>query len=191
MAGKQFLEKIRVARILARLYNSLVSIAAELGSTLIFLMALLITADVIMRYFFNVTTGIATETSGYALVAITFLGLAYAQKMGRNIRVEFIIKRLSPRSSEQLHITTLGLFSLFAIWFTYYTSGPVAYNYSHQTISPTVMHTPMWIPYLFVPLGAFILTLELIVELINKIRSYVDTYQGKAANKTRGSTALN
>jgi TRAP-type C4-dicarboxylate transport system permease small subunit len=144
-----------------------------------------------MRYFFNVTTGIATETSGYALVAITFLGLAYAQKMGRNIRVEFITKRLSPRRSDQLHITTLGLFSLFAIWFTYFTSGPVAYNYTNQTISPTVMHTPMWIPYLFVPLGSFILSLELIVELINKVRCYVDTYQENPAKKTRSSSALN
>ena len=191
MAGKQFLDKIRVARILARLYNSLVSIAAELGATLIFLMALLVTTDVVMRYFLDVTTGIATETSGYALVAITFLGLAYTQKMGRNVRVEFITKRLSKRRSDQFHIATLGLYLLFAIWFTYFTSGPVVYNFIHHTISPTVMHTPMWIPYLFIPIGAFILTLELLVELINKIRFYLNTYQDNSAKTKKGFTTTN
>jgi len=44
-------------------------------------------------------------------------------------------------------------------------------NFTQKTTSITSLYTPMWIPYLFVPVGSGMLTLALLTELISKIRS--------------------
>ena len=61
----------------------------------LFFMAMLVTVDVIGREFLH-PTGIAHEVSGYCLVAIVFLGLAYTLRRGRHIQITTVTSRLSP-----------------------------------------------------------------------------------------------
>ena len=55
------------------------------GSILIAGMLLLITIDVLGRYFLGMTTYVAGEISGYLLVGVCTLGLVYTQRKGANI----------------------------------------------------------------------------------------------------------
>ncbi len=140
------------------------------GQVLIFGMALLITVDVLGRQFIGKSTLIATEVSGYALVAIVFLGLAYTLHTERHIKIDLVTRLLPPKLKQILNIFVLILSVVFVIWLTYATWVPVKVNYIQQHTSITSLHTPMWIPYLFVPIGIGMLAFGLAMELINKIR---------------------
>jgi len=139
------------------------------GQVLILFMTLLITVDVLGRATLGKSTLIATELSGYTLVAVVFLGLAYTLKMGRHISVEIITSRLPERKRMQLETAIYILGAIFMAWLTWTTWEPVIRNL--QTHSITTLQTPMWIPYLFIPVGSGMLTLAFLIEVVGKIRA--------------------
>ncbi len=144
--------------------------SAVSGQVLILGMTLLITVDVLGRATLGKSTLVSTEISGYALVALVFLGLAYTLRMERHIKIELLTRRLSPRKQQQLEIAVLILSLIFIAWFTWATMGPVVQNYIQHHISITYLHTPYWIPYLFVPVGAGMLAIGLLIEIIGKLK---------------------
>ena len=146
------------------------SVGGMCGAVFIFLMTLLITVDVIGRAF-GTPTYVATELSGYLLIGIVFLGLAYTQRKGRHIKIIMLTERLPPRKRQLLEIATLIVALTFISWFTWSTFGPVIQNYVLKATSLTFIHTPLWIPYAFVAVGLAVLGIELMIELIREITS--------------------
>lgn len=150
-------------------YLSHISVAS--GQVLILGMTLLITVDVLGRAILGKSTLVSTEISGYTLVAIVFLGLAHTLLMGRHVRISLLTRRLSPGKQQQLEIAVLILSMVFIAWLTWATCGPVKLNYIQKHTSITYLHTPMWIPYLFVPVGTGMLAIALLIEVIGKLRN--------------------
>ena len=141
------------------------------GQILILGMTLLITVDVLSRAIIGKSTLISFEVSGYALVAIVFLGLAYTLRMGRHIKIEILTRHFSRRWQLRLEVVVVIICIIFIAWLTWITWSSVATNYTQKMTSITTLHTPMWIPYFFVPLGSGMFTLALVIELVGKIRS--------------------
>lgn len=131
-------------------------------------MTLLTTVDVLGRAG-GKPTYVADEMSGYALVAIVFLGLGYTQRKGGHIQIIILARRLSQRKRQLLDIAILTVVLIFISWVTWHTAGPVIQNYVLNATSLTMVATPLWIRWLFIPLGLGILTIELMVELIKAI----------------------
>ena len=148
-------------------YNSRFSGGAAL---LILFMTLLVTVDVLGRVF-GMPTYVSVEMSGYMLVGVAFLGLAYTQRSGGHIQITMLSNRLSPTSQKQLKIATLIVSIIFISWLTWSTLGPVIQNYVLHRTSVTPIKTPVWIPWLLVPAGFALFAIELIVELIKVISS--------------------
>lgn len=145
-------------------------ISAVAGQVLLFTMTLLITVDVLGRTIGR-STQIADEVSAYMLVALVLLGLAHTQRAGRHVEIELVTRRLPPRRQQQLEIVVLTVSTVFVGWFTWCTWGPVVLNYTRQVTSITFLHTPMWIPWLFIPVGAAMLTIQLLIEVVGKLRT--------------------
>lgn len=139
------------------------------GQILLFVMTILIALDVFVRALIGTSTMISQELSGYLLVAITFLGLAYTLKEGRHIRVEILTSRLSPYWQRKLDVAVSILCIAFMGWLTWITWSSVAATYATGQRSITPLQMPMWIVYFFVPFGSGMLTLALLIELFRKI----------------------
>jgi len=158
---------------LVRFFDSIGRIGSFIGgitgAIFIFLMTLLITVDVLGRAV-GMPTYVADEMSGYLLVGIVFLGLAYTQRKGKHIQITILTNRLSPRKQELLQIAILMVVLIFIGWLTWATFGPAIQNYVVKATSLTIVATPLWIPWLFIPLGLVMLTIELMVELVKAIR---------------------
>ncbi len=140
------------------------------GAVFILLMAVLITVDVIGRAF-GMPTYVAVEMSGYMLIGIVFLGLAYTQKKGKHIKIIILTDKLPPRVRQLLEIATLFAAVAFIGWFTWSTFDPAKVNYVQKITSLTIVSTPLWIPYAFVTIGLGMLGLEMLTEIIRKIAS--------------------
>lgn len=135
----------------------------------VFIMSILITIEILGRYFFGFSLLVVDEWSGYLLVMVTFLGLAYTMQTKGFLQIEFLLNRLSRRKR--------NLFNLFLILLALVYSFIIGWklilytwsNYSAGTVSVSISQTPLYIPQLFMPLGVALLILQLINEAVRSI----------------------
>ena len=76
--------------------------------------ALFITADIIGRNAFGVSSAATVEVTGYMLACGIAWGLAHALACRAHIRVDVLVTRLPPRWRAPLHIFSLVLLTAFA-----------------------------------------------------------------------------
>lgn len=86
----------RALSTLKDVYDKFVMGCNAIAVSVIFLMALWVTADVFGRYFFNHPIPGTTELVKTGICAIVFLGVAYTMQKGRHVRTTVFIQRLSP-----------------------------------------------------------------------------------------------
>jgi tripartite ATP-independent transporter DctM subunit len=83
-------------RSLEKLANPLSRIADSVGRVLLALMVLLITTDVILRYFFNRPIKGSYELVEFMLVLLVFLGLAFTQTKKSHVSITLLTSKFSP-----------------------------------------------------------------------------------------------
>lgn len=116
------------------------------GGTLIVGSALLVTVEVFLRKFFNISIGGADEISGYAFGVATTLGFAYALHERAHICVDAVY-RLFPKWL-RIVANFFGLILLisFATVVSWVSWDMVADTLTHGSRSITPMRTPLAIP---------------------------------------------
>lgn len=134
---------------LERLLNSTRKVSLWLtwaGGTLIVLSALLVTLEVLLRKFFNISLGGADELSGYAFGVATTLAFSYALFERSHIRVDALLGTF-PRALRPL-INLFGLIMLigFALVVTTMVWSMVADTLDNGSRSITPMRVPLAIP---------------------------------------------
>lgn len=164
-------------RLQTRVWQGLERTITALGSAsavLIVLLMILTTADVLLRYSLNRPIKGAYEISEVFFLAAVFLGLAYTQQSRGHVRVELLINRLPPAAALALE-TTMLLLALFI----YGLLGWQGLNaFLHSVVSGEfrfgLIRIPMWPARLMIPLGAFILCLRFVGEIVLNIRRLLD-----------------
>ncbi|HUT70741.1 MAG TPA: TRAP transporter small permease [Desulfatiglandales bacterium] len=136
--------------------------------SLLFFMMALGTVDVIGRYLFNKPILGTLEVFEILLPAIVLLGLGYTQENRGHVTMELLVLQLSPRTKTILDIVTNGcalFISVLILWRGWILT--TMYWRMGRTI-PTI-DIPMFLPQLFVPLGALVLSLVLMVQMLEYI----------------------
>ncbi len=135
-------------------------------------MALIITVNVILRFCFNKPLLFVEELSGYLLVAIAYLSMAYLVRHEQHIRVDVLIGRLSNRK-RNLALGVGGVATLAVLFiFAYFAFGYFYYNLQEDISSMSRIETPMCWPTLLPVVGVFIFILEVAVYTIRKFRRF-------------------
>lgn len=121
-------------------------VLAWIGGSLIILSALLVTLEVILRKWFNISLGGADEVSGYAFGIATSLALAYALFERAHIRVDALYN-LFPFPLK-IAASLIGLLLLvgFGAVIAWTSWGLVADTLTHGSRSITPLRTPLAIP---------------------------------------------
>lgn len=139
--------------------------AGYVASVALLVMTVGVTLDVFARFLLGAGSKMAIEMSGYALVAIVFLGLAYTHKTNGHIEINFLIKRLSPRAQHWCRIFNSIVFLAYTMllgyfgWKTFWTS------YEFNSTSRTGLDVLIWPYQLVIPLGLLITSLLLIASI--------------------------
>jgi C4-dicarboxylate transporter, DctQ subunit len=146
------------------------------------LMAVTVTTDVILRYFFGKPLLFADDISVYSMIFITFVGCALTLKMKRHIMVDLFYTMLPRRAQLWLDVATTFI-GCFVVWvLTWYSIVWVQYVYKSDYTSPGILQTPMWMPMSVIPIGLFLFALQYIVECVKVVR----TLQGQENNAKEG-----
>lgn len=157
----------RVITILS-LVGAVISSLAAVG------MVVLITVEVIGRAFFRFSTLLADEYSGYLLVAMAFLGLAYTTRGGGHIRADSVVRLLPPQARAWVITLGLVLALAFGLLLTIQTFGLVRGAFELQERAITVRRTLLFIPQLLMPAGLAIFCLVILRDIIRRLAGLDD-----------------
>lgn len=114
-----------------------------LGGILIILSAFLVTLEVLLRKFANISLGGADELSGYAFGIATSFGMAYALFERAHIRVDALYSLFPERIKSVANIVGISLLAGFVYLICMTSWGLVADTLEHGSRSITPMRTPL------------------------------------------------
>ena len=110
------------------------------------------------------------EICGYLLAGASFLALAGTLKAGAHIRVTLVLGALSERTRRYLEIWAFGFAAAACGYATYQLANFTWVSLRFHEVSNGVIKVPLAIPQAAMALGAFILTVALVDELIIVVR---------------------
>ncbi|MET0962005.1 MAG: TRAP transporter small permease [Noviherbaspirillum sp.] len=126
-------------------------------------------ANVLVRYFTNVSFAFTEEFSIFLMVLLTLFGAAAAFARDRHIRMTFITERLPASVAWPLELLVLALGMLmFAVmaWYGYFL---FLDDWQYDTTSPGI-GIPQWLYSMWLPLLSVVIFLRILGRLIRTAR---------------------
>jgi TRAP-type C4-dicarboxylate transport system permease small subunit len=153
-----------IEKIVGRIEKIFIGIGGVMFMGLMFLGA----GDVAGRYLFNKPLLGAMEASEVLMAGIILLAWAYTQRTGGHVKVELIVSRYSPRIQALTGFVTLFL-SLLLFICIFRQSLEIAIQFWKEQRVFQTLPGPSAPYHFFVPIGAFFLCLEFIIQMIRLV----------------------
>lgn len=174
----------KLGKVLSWLIEGMTVLTGWMSALCLVVAAFIITEAVIVRKIFGVSTIWQTEASVFLLILTVFVGAPFVQKNEHHLNVDLLIINLSPKTREMTLIVVsiiscilAGVLAVYA-WPMWWES---VVNNEH---SESLWSPPLWIPYLFLPLGMTLLFLQYIVQIHKKIIAFIKAnFDGAAERK--------
>lgn len=119
----------------------------------------------------------AGELAGYAMAAAIFLSLAYTLRRGGHIRVNLLLAHVRPGLRRALEYWCLAALATVGALFAWFSVKLVVDSYTMGDVSTGMLSVPLWIPQLSMPVGAILLELAAIEELLHLVRGNEPRYE--------------
>jgi TRAP-type C4-dicarboxylate transport system permease small subunit len=144
-------------------------ISGRLQAGVVFLLMIMLLVEVLTRYILNSPLSVAEEMGGYLLVSITFMGLAYTWKEKGHVRVTLLISRLPDRLARSIRFFTLILATVFTLPLIKACYDLLMDSLLFESRSGSWLRTPLVYPQTILLIGAVLLLLQMLVEIIKAI----------------------
>ena len=144
-------------------------LSGRLQAVVIFLLMVMLLVEVLTRYILHSPLSIAEEMGGYLLVSITFMGLAYTWKENGHVRVTLLMSRLPQRLARSIRFFTLILATVFTVPLIKACYDLLMDSMLFESRSGSWLRTPLVYPQTILLVGAVLLFLQLLVEIIKAI----------------------
>ena len=130
---------------------------------------LIIVELVFERYFFQRAITWQTELVTILLVASTFIGSAYVLSEKAHVSMEWIYDFLSKKNIINLKIFTSLMSLIFFLFLFYFGFLMVEEAFVKNYTTGTIWDPPLWVPYSSMLIGALLMILQYIAEIIKLI----------------------
>ena len=147
---------------------------AWISGVLLGLMTLLILVEIFMWNVFEKTTLIADEYCAYGLAAIIFLGAGYCLKEKGHIRITLVLGFLPEKLSRTITFVATAVTTAFMGYLWWYLFKMVRSAMRYNSTSGTLTNTPLWIPQVFMLIGAACFFMQLLATIVKTYRA-IDT----------------
>ena len=136
----------------------------------VLLMALNTVTNVVARFVFGNSIMFSGELNRILIIMITFAGIGYAARHGRHIRMSAIYDAL-PVGGRKVLMIFIALFTSAVMFFLfYYSLVYIVDMYSKGRVLPS-LRLPIWIIYIWVPLGFLITGIQYLLTAIKNFTS--------------------
>lgn len=131
---------------LVRLVDRVSIWAAWVSGGLLFLTAVLIAVEVVLRKVFALSLGGADEISNYVLAVTSSWTFGYALVRKAHIRIDALYLRLRSSARVALDVASLALFAFCSALITGYAFQVLHTSILRRSVANTPLATPLWIP---------------------------------------------
>jgi TRAP-type C4-dicarboxylate transport system permease small subunit len=139
---------------------------------IVFIQAVWISVDVIVRKSFDWTWGPSFEILAYSLVWMTFLGTAAIYRDRGHVVMEAIVQRFSPRVQNVMGlITTIAVMGLCLLLF-FFTARVTVEDYQNHFILASILNPPKWPIEMVIPISFLALFIQSIRHVVTYYRAY-------------------
>jgi len=149
-----------------RILDGIIKFFGVIAGILFMMMALIVTYNVVMRYFVARPPVWAVETTEYIMVYATFLAAAWVLSIDGHVKIDVLVMRLSLQKQHLLNVIVsfLGLIACAVLgWFAVKST----YNlYTREVIMMKMMPWPKWILIAPIPLGILLTLVQFIRNLV-------------------------
>ncbi len=133
---------------------------SAIASLLLFAIGVMLTYEVVARYFFNAPTIWAEELSRLAMIWAVFLGSAALLRSGDHIRVTVITDKLPPALRNVLEVVSLVFVAVISGFVAWYGT-PIAWNsFERGRTVGSMLDLPSWVSQASVPLGFALIAIQ-------------------------------
>jgi TRAP-type C4-dicarboxylate transport system permease small subunit len=161
---------------LRRALNTLYALCGGLAAVFLCLIAILIGAQVVGR-FFGLVVPAANELAGFSLAASTFLALPYAFRSGAHIRVNLLLLRLPPAGRRGADVLCLAAGIALIGYFAWYALKLVQDSIRFGEVSSGLVGIPLAIPQAAMVIGGTVLLVAMLDELIWVLRGGTPSFE--------------
>ena len=151
-----------IDRLIARLEEFIMAVG-------IILMAINTIVNVISRFVFNHSIIFAEELNSTFILLVTFAGMGYAARHGRHIRMSAIYDHMPDKVRKILMTVIVAVTAFFMLMLAYYSVQYIVNIYSKGRIMPA-LGVPVYVIYLWVPVGFFITGIQYALTAVKNIR---------------------
>jgi C4-dicarboxylate transporter DctQ subunit len=152
--------------------------AAQLSGLATLALAVIISFDVIMRYFFNRPQLLVDEVAPFLLLLVIFGAAGQTFRVGGHVRVDLVTSYLPRPARAWLRVVNLALGIVFlsvVIWVTA-QSALTAFRYGRVS---AVMLYPLWVPMLMIPAGLLLMALSMVGTLRRQLKAALGPRAGR------------
>jgi len=154
-----------VRRLLDGLYNG----AAWLAALCLVGLLLMVLLSIVSRQLHFHVPG-TDAYAGYLMAACGFLAMAHTLKKGEHIRVTLLLSVLKGGAHKAMEVWALAAASALAGLSAFYSARLVWQSRLFNDVSTGNDATPLWIPQLSMAIGAAILAIAFVDELVLEMR---------------------
>ncbi len=154
-----------------KLLDALYDGAATLAALFMVLLLVMVLLSIVGRELGFYVRG-TDAYAGYFMAAAGFLALAHTLKKGEHIRVTLLLNAVKGRYKKAIEIWALAAAVALSALFAYYSVKLSVNSFQFNDVSTGTDATPLWIPQISMGLGAVVLLIafidELVLELLGK-----------------------
>ena len=133
-------------------------------------LALLISFDVLMRYFLNRPQLIVDELGPFLLLLVIFGAAAQTYRVGGHVRMDLVTSHLPPAARAWLRLLNLALGLVFLAVVIWVTTQSALTAYRYGRVSAVLLY-PLWVPMLLIPAGLLLMALCMVGTLRRQLRA--------------------
>lgn len=171
------------------LVHGLTRVLALAAVACVVFMLIAIVADVVRRQLAGESVEGVVELGEVMMVAITFLGLAYAESRGAHVSMTLFVRKLPPRAAAA--VNAIGLLVAVGVvgWMVYVTADRALMSLDLQEYRFGLVRIPVWPARIAVAVGLAAYFLELVVRLVDQLRAVGDAEAGRQASEQSHDTS--
>lgn len=147
--------------------NQISEFCGKLAAWMFFIIAVMITYEVVARYVFLAPTIWAEEMSQFFQIWATYLAAAYVLKHRKLISIDSVVSKFSPRTQWFFDLFSLTFIAVFCAVAIYYGSLILIESIQVGRATSTMMAVPKWMTESAIPIGFSLLLLQTIAEITN------------------------
>ena len=132
-------------------------------------MTLMVSYDVLMRYFLDDPQLFVDDLTSFLLVAIIFLGAGPVFYRGGHIRIDLVTSRLKTKTQSRMRVITLSIGIVLLGIVIYETMVSTVAAFQTGRVS-AVMNYPLWAGMIFIPLGLILMAFFMMVQLVKEMK---------------------